>query len=218
MLSKKYSGGGREIIQQGAAMEYSEAGIQTIIEGLGLAEEIQVEQIPDIGLYMDQLLDFLNGRLNSLKRDRIDRGLTKTMVNNYTKDQLLIPPQNRKYGKSHVMLLILICQLKSILTINDIKRLFAPILNDINTPEDDLIPLEEIYITFLNLRREQFIEFQENFSEKVKDIESKVSAIKTTHQDIGELFLIILMLTAQASVSKRLAEKMIDIYFAGAAE
>lgn len=199
-------------------MEYSKAGIQAIIEGLGLTEEIQVDHIPDIDLYMDQLLDFLNNRLNSLKRDTDDKGLTKTMINNYTKDQLLIPPLNRKYGKQHVMLLILICQLKSILSINDIKRLFAPILNDINTPDDDVIPLEEIYITFLNLRRGQFVEFQENFSEKVKDIESEMSAIKTSHQDIGELFLIILMLVAQASASKRLAEKMIDTFFTVKAE
>jgi hypothetical protein len=116
------------------------------------------------------------------------------------------------------MLLILICQLKSILSINDIKRLFAPILNDINTPDDDLIPLEEVYVTFLNLRREQFGEFRDNFSEKVKDIESKMSAIATSHQDIGELFLIILMLVAQASASKRVAEKMIDTFFSGKAE
>lgn len=203
---------------QGAAMEYSNSGIQAIIEGLGLTEEIQVDHIPDIDLYMDQLLDFLNSRLKSLKRDTVDKDLTKTMINNYTKDQLLIPPQNRKYGKQHIMLLILICQLKSILSINDIKRLFAPILNDINTPDDDLIPLEEIYITFLNLKREQFQEFQEKFSEKVKDIEGKMSAIKTSHQDIVELFLIILMLVAQANASKRLAEKMIDIFFPGKAE
>lgn len=194
-------------------MEYSKEGIQAIIEGLGLTEEIQVDHIPDIDLYMDQLLDFLNNRLNSLKRDTVDKGLTKTMINNYTKDQLLIPPQNRKYGKHHIMLLILICQLKSILSISDIKRVFAPILNDINTPDDDVIPLEEIYITFLNLRRDQFAEFQEIFSEKVKDIESKMSGIETSHQDVGELFLIILMLVAQASASKRLAEKMIDTFF-----
>lgn len=199
-------------------MEYNKATIQTIIESLGLTEDIQVDDIPDINLYMDQLLEFLNNRLYWLKRESVDKGLTKTMVNNYTKDQLLIPPQNRKYGKQHIMLLILISQLKSILSISDIKKIFAPILNDINTPDDDVIPLQEIYITFLELRKEQFAEFYDTFEEKVKYIESKTSAIETTNRNAAELLLIILMLVAQANASKRLAEKMIDTFFTGKAE
>ena len=187
--------------------------IQEIIKGLGLNEEIQVSHIPDIELYMDQVLEFLNSRLNWLKRDVVDKGLTKTMINNYTKDDLLIPPIDRKYGKHHIMLLILICQLKSILSISDIKKLFSPILNDINTPDDDVIPLEEIYITFLDLRREQFLEFEEILAEKVNDIESKISQIEGSHKYTADLFLIILMLVAQASASKRMAERMIDAFF-----
>ena len=196
-------------------MEYNKAIIQTIIESLGLTEDIQVDDIPDINLYMDQLLEFLNNRLYWLKREPFDKGLTKTMINNYTKDQLLIPPQNRKYGKQHIMLLILISQLKSILSISDIKKLFAPILNDINTPDDDVIPLQEIYITFLELRQEQFAEFHDTFEEKVKYIESRTATIETTNRNAAELLLIILMLVAQANASKRLAEKMIDTFFTG---
>ena len=199
-------------------MEYNKAAIQTIVESLGLTEDIQVDDIPDINLYMDQLLEFLNNRLFWLKRESVDKGLTKTMINNYTKDQLLIPPENRKYGKQHIMLLILISQLKSILSISDIKKLFAPILNDINTPDDDVIPLQEIYITFLELRKEQFAEFYDTFEEKVKYIESKTAAIETTNRDAAELLLIILMLVAQANASKRLAEKMIDTFFTGKTE
>ena len=190
------------------------ATIQEIIEGLGLNEEIQTGDIPELELYMDQVLEFLNSRLKWLKRDPLDKGLTKTMVNNYTKDQLLIPPQNRKYGKDHIMLLTLICQLKSVLSINDIKRLFSPILNDINTPDDDVIPLEEIYIKFLELKRRQLAEFQEMFAEKSRDIKSELAETETVNQDTAELFLIVLMLVAQASASKRLAEKMIDTFFA----
>jgi len=192
-------------------MEFEE--IQEIIDGLGFTEEIQPNQIPELELYMDQVLEFLNGRLNWLKRDEIDKGLTKTMINNYTKDQLLTPPINRKYGKNHIMLLILICQLKSVLSIDDIKTLFSPILNDITTPDDDVIPLEKIYTIFLDLKREQFYDFNEIFAEKAKYIESKLSEIEASHQEKAKLFLAVLMLVAQASASKRLAEKIIDIFF-----
>ncbi len=188
--------------------------IQEIIAGLGLDEEIQTSDIPELELYMDQVLEFLNNRLKWLKRDPFDKGLTKTMVNNYTKDQLLIPPQNRKYGKQHIMLLTLICQLKSVLSINDIKRLFSPVLNDINTPDDDVIPLEEIYIKFLDLKRKQLAEFQAMFAAKSQDIKSNLADNETANQATAELFLIVLMLVAQASASKRLAEKLIDTFLA----
>ncbi|WP_371362684.1 hypothetical protein SRRS_37770 [Sporomusa rhizae] len=199
-------------------MQFDKSIIHSIIEGLHLTDEIQVKDIPDIGLYMDQLLEFLNRRLSPAKRDILDKGLTKTMINNYTKDQLMIPPENKKYSTYHIMLLILICQLKSILSISDIKKLLAPMLNDIGTPDDDIIPLEEIYNTFLDLKRQQFSEFQESFIDKVKHIESKMSSIDTEQREEAELFLTVLLLTAQANASKRLAEKLIDTYFVGKTE
>ncbi|MDR7866322.1 MAG: DUF1836 domain-containing protein [Sporomusaceae bacterium] len=192
-------------------MEFGE--IREIIDGLGLTEEIPPHEIPELELYMDQVLEFLNARLDWLKREELDKGLTKMMINNYTKAQLLIPPKNRKYGKHHIMLLILICQLKSVLSIEDIKTLFSPILNDITTPDDDVIPLEKIYTIFLELQREQFSDFQEIFAEKAKYIENKLAEIETPHQKTAKMFLVVLMLVAQAGVSKRLAEKIIDAYF-----
>lgn len=190
--------------------------IQEIVKGPGFDEELQTDDIPELELYMDQVLEFLNSRLKWLKRDPLDKGLTKTMVNNYTKDKLLIPPQNRKYGKDHIMLLTLICQMKSVLSINDIKRLLAPILNDISIPDDDVIPLEEIYIKFLDLKSRQLQEFREMFAAKSIDIKNDMAENGTDNQDTAELFLVVLMLVAQASASKRLAEKLIDTFFARA--
>lgn len=199
-------------------MQFDKSTIETIIEGLHLTDEVQIKDIPTIGLYMDQIIEFLNQRISSVKRDSSDGDLTKTMINNYIKDQLLLRPQNKKYGTYHMMLLILISQLKNILSINEIRKLLAPILNDISTPDDDIIPLEEIYNTFLDLKRQQFIEFQENISDKIKHIESKMSVINAEQLKVVEAFLTVLILAAQANASKRLAEKLIDIYFAGNTE
>lgn len=194
-------------------MRFDQTVIQSAIEGLHLTGDILVSEIPNIELYMDQLLEFLNRRLAPAKRDALDKGLTKTMINNYTKDQLLIPPVNKKYGTYHIMLLILICQLKSVLSISDIKKLFAPILNDVAIPDDDMIPLEEIYNSFLDLKHQQFREFQEGIFDKVKHIECRVSSANIEQPEAAQLFLTILVLAAQANASKRLAEKLIDLYF-----
>lgn len=199
-------------------MAFDKLQLATVIEDLYQAEEIKLTDIPDLDLYMDQLLTLLNGKLEPLKRDADDKLLTKTMINNYTKYQLLIPPKNKKYNKEHIMLLILVYQLKNILSISDIKRLFSPVLKDLETPEDDVIPLGEIYSSFLDLKKEQFAEFCEHYTDKVAAIADKASAIEPLeNRTVAERFLTVLMLVAQANAAKRLAERIIDTYFADSA-
>lgn len=190
-----------------------------ITERLRLTEDIKINDIPDMDLYMEQLLTFLNSRLAPCKREPKDKVLTKTMINNYTKDQLLPPPKNKKYDKDHIMLLILVYQLKNVLSIRDIKQLFGPILKDMSIPDDDVIPLADIYSTFLAIKKEQFAEFGDHFAEKHAFIRTKTASVAGDgNRNMADLFLTVLMLVAQANVSKRLAENIIDAYFADPAE
>jgi DNA-binding transcriptional MerR regulator len=185
-----------------------------MVDKLCLSEDIRIGDIPDMELYMDQVLTFLNGKLEKFKRENDDKILTKTMINNYTKDQLLIPPKNKKYSREHILLLILIYHLKNVLSINDIKHLFKPILKDITTPDDDVIPLADIYATYLTLKQEELANFSDSFAEKITKLTDKTAPIVSEqNRKTAELFLTVLMLIAQASVSKRLAEKIIDAYF-----
>jgi hypothetical protein len=162
---------------------------------------------------MDQLLTFLNQRLDSSSRTQENRIFTKTMINNYTKDRLLIPPKNKKYSQQHIMLLILIYHLKGILSISDIKRLFEPILQDINTPDDDLIPLEDIYTTYLDLTENYLAEFSENFSNKLSFITNLTAHLEGEANNVARLFLTVLVLISQADLSKKVAELIIESYF-----
>jgi hypothetical protein len=163
---------------------------------------------------MDQLLTFLNQRLDSSSNKAQDNHIfTKTMINNYTKDRLLIPPKNKKYSQQHIMLLILIYHLKGILSISDIKRLFEPVLQDINTPDDDLIPLEDIYTTYLDLTENYLTEFSENFSNKLSFITDLTAHLDGDANNVARLFLTVLVLIAQADLSKKVAELIIESYF-----
>ncbi len=85
---------------------------------------ISMEDIPKIPLYMDQLLSLLDVYFSDLKRETDEKTLTKTMVNNYVKAQVIGPPKKKKYTKEQLMLLALVYQLKNILSIGDIKGLF----------------------------------------------------------------------------------------------
>ena len=88
---------------------------------------IKLEDIPNIDLYMDQVTTFMDKHLHSVKRFDDDRALTKTMINNYAKNELLPSPEKKKYSKDHLLLLTFIYYYKNVLSISDIKKLLQPI-------------------------------------------------------------------------------------------
>jgi len=194
-------------------MQFNEKALLELVKELSLTQDVKISEIPDIDLYMEQLTTFMDSRLGNQKRVEQDKLLTKTMINNYTKAGLVMPPVNKKYNKRHVILLILIYYLKSTLSINDIKSLFEPVLNNISTPDDDLISLEEIYSTFLEVKNIELTSFSESLIEKSTMIKEKTDVIDKEGKDTAELFLIVIMLVAQANAHKKLAEKIIDNYF-----
>ena len=97
--------------------------ILDLLEKLNTIEYINPESIPNIELYMDQVTSFIDGQLAGSKRSEDDKLLTKTMINNYTKNDLLPPPVKKKYSKEHLLCLIFIYYLKNILSINDIHSI-----------------------------------------------------------------------------------------------
>ncbi len=102
-------------------------------------EGVPVQEIPRIDLYMDQVLTFMEDHLGSDTRDpKRDKVLTKTMINNYVKNDVLIPPVRKKYGMDHMVLLLVIFYLKSFLSMGDIQKVLAPL-----EKQDE--PLESIY-------------------------------------------------------------------------
>lgn len=188
--------------------------LSSLVDELNLSEKVTLPDI-EINLYMDQLLKFLNEKLKSFKRGE-KSPLSKTMINNYTKGGLLNPPKNKKYNREHIILLILVYNLKNILSISDIKTLFAPILKNMDKSEvnDNIISLEDIYSVLMELKEDEYEEFKKTFNENYTIIKEKTSNITNErNQDMAELFLTVIMLTAQANACKRMAEKIIDNYF-----
>ena len=105
--------------------------MQSIMDSMDRIEYIKAEDIPDIDLYMDQVTTFMDSRLkNTTRHPDEDKVLTKTMINNYAKNDLLPPPIKKKYSKEHVLLLIFIYYYKGLLSINDIQTLLSPITKD----------------------------------------------------------------------------------------
>ena len=87
--------------------------LNSITENLKRIDYIKPEEIPNIDLYMDQVTTFMDEHLAGTKRRDEDKILTKTMINNYSKNNLLPPSVKKKYSKEHVLLLILFTTLKA---------------------------------------------------------------------------------------------------------
>ena len=83
----------------------SEDLINQVLEEI---ESFNIDDIPNIDLYMDQVTTLMDTRLASSKRYPDDKILTKTMINNYTKNKLLPPSNKKKYSREHIFLLIMI--------------------------------------------------------------------------------------------------------------
>lgn len=164
--------------------------------------EIKDYEIPDIDLYMDQVTSFMDTKLKDFKRDENDIILTKTMINNYAKSNVIPSPIKKKYSKKHLMVLIWIYHLKQTLSITDIGKLMNFIIND----KDEEIKYNEIYNNFLDIEKKSHEEFEVNLSEMLKNIDDKYNSDE-------KLFLLVIELILSSNLQKRMAEKIIDNYF-----
>lgn len=82
------------------------------------------EELPNINLYMDQVLNYLEDNLKVyISEEKDDKIITKTMINNYVKQGVIESPVNKKYSKMQIAELFVICVLKQVYSINDIKKL-----------------------------------------------------------------------------------------------
>ena len=126
--------------------------LESILKSLDRIDYIRPEDIPGIDLYMDQVTTFMDSQLSSSRRYEDDKILTKTMINNYAKNHLLPPPEKKKYSREHMLLLIFIYYFKSILSINDIQSLLAPLTERFFHTENDL-QLDRIYTEVFSLEK-----------------------------------------------------------------
>ena len=82
------------------------------------------DSLPDIPLYMDQVVSYLGRQLIGFGRGDT---LTSAMVNNYIKDGLVPRAQGKKYGKEHLVYLTLVAAVKQVLSVRDMKVLLSAV-------------------------------------------------------------------------------------------
>ena len=193
-------------------MKINEERLQDLFAYLDRQTHVQPEEIPNIDLYMDQVTTFMEEHLKNTRRYEDDKVLTKTMINNYAKNNLLPPPVKKKYSKEHMLMLIFIYYFKSLLSFKDIEELFRPITTKHFTGHGSSLSLEDIY-------REVFTLEDGEMSSIKADITSKFEKAMGTFQDVSDeegdrdylkLFSFICELSFDVYMKMQMIEKLTD--------
>ena len=183
--------------------------LNSILESLSRIDYVKPESLPNIDLYMDQVTTFMDSQLAAAKRRPDDKVLTKTMINNYAKNNLLPPPVKKKYTKEHVLTLIFIYYFKNILSINDLQSILNPITEKYFASDAD-ISLTDIYSEVFSLESSEVSDLAKDIARKFNISFDTFSDAPAEEQEFLHTFSFICMLSFDVFVKKMLIEKIID--------
>ena len=162
--------------------------------------DLRASEIPAIDLYVDQITSLTSDKLKEGADRFHDRVLTKTMINNYSKDGLISPIKGKKYSKEQILQMLLVYSMKNTLSINEIKQILQGVYS---LPSYNTAMLEGVYERFLDIKEQErasaweavqgFIDFH-GFD---------------THDD-GDFFTLILGMAALSSYFKSIAQALLE--------
>lgn len=198
-------------MKKNSGKDKKDSHIRDILKNMQRMKYISPDEIPNIDLYMDQVTTFMDEHLKMSRRFEEDKLITKTMINNYTKNNLLPPPDKKKYNKEHILLMIFIYYFKNILSINDIRNIFEPLIEKFYGGKNKGITLEEIYEEVFGYEKEYADALVLDIIRKYRKA-TKAFAGDTNPEDREFLttFSLICTLSFDVYVKKMIVEKLID--------
>ena len=186
--------------------------IKRLTEEMSKNSSIAYDDLPQYDLFLSQVIDYLNDKFPHEK-------FTNNIVQNYTKSEVITKPEDGKkrgYTKMHLIQLVLLSYMRPILTTEEIKKVFRLAFNEINDRSDDILSWKEAYKVFVSIQDESL---SDNLISSLTD-EEKIEAItkkfnlKEKDEERIRIFLLVLSLIAQASVIKKLVQKIVNEYHA----
>lgn len=155
--------------------------------------DLRPDQIPPLELYMDQILTLFNDTLSKNCRRADEAPLTKTMINNYSKEKLLTPVQGKKYSREQLMQLLCVLTLKQSLSLADIKALM---------PLGQSNGFERAYGESLRAKDD----LREMLGQMAKQVRGAFSHLEGKEQDLAT----VLLLSTASAYLQRICEGIVD--------
>jgi len=180
--------------------------IMAITRSLAGFHFLRPGEFPRIALYMEQVTQFFEDALNAVRRHPSGKLLTKTMINNYTKEGILHRPKNKKYDHRHLIKLMYVFLFKHVLSMQDIKSIFD-ILEEGET-------LDIMYECLLDEVEESHAEYEEHVQQCIERSERRLQARNIATPENLKV-LVVMRLVLEAVCSRAIAERMLDTPVAG---
>lgn len=184
--------------------------LSKILSGLKEIDYIRPEEIPNIDLYMDQVTTFIESQLAPANHRKDGKLLTKTMINNYAKNDLLPPPSKKKYNKDHMLTLIFIYYLKNIMSISDIQSILNPITDKYFGKNDEHLNLTDIYNEVFSLEYQATKDVMKDISKKFTKSMQTFEGASEEEADLLHRFSLICMLGYDIYIKKAVIEGIVD--------
>ena len=153
--------------------------------------KIELEDIPEIDLYMDQVIQLFESKLGDSKRNPDDKLMTKTMI------------KNKKYSKEHLILISLIYELKGTISISDIKRILEYIVEKYESNSE--YDLRKLYGDYLKICEEDNNSIREEVKQKINNFKEE--------QSFEEKFILVASMISISNIYRRISEMLIDEFF-----
>jgi hypothetical protein len=184
-------------------------------------KSVRVEDIPALELYMDQVTGLLEKHLRGTTRHpETDKVMTKTMINNYVKNKVMIPPVKKKYGRDHILLLMVIYYMKSFLSIDDIRKIVGPVSDKYAQPTtksvEELVgrkhrySMTDVYTELFKYVAEDVERFPTEVGRILDETENAFIEAPEEDREMLRRFNVICQLSADIYLRKLLIEKLLD--------
>ncbi len=184
--------------------------VADVLKRLARLNYIKPGDVPNISLYMDQVTTFMDEHLSDSKRHEEDKILTKTMINNYTKNNLLPAPVKKKYSKDHLYILAFIYYFKSLLPIGDIQKLLEPLTENFFDAKH-FPDLDNIYKEVYNMCKSQISGLSRDIMDKAKLSGNSFDKVSDEDQrDFLQFFSLVSLLSFDVYMKKNMIENLID--------
>ncbi len=196
--------------QEDQEYEEFDKAIARALESLKDMDTIPPEDFPAMDLYMDQVTTFMARKLRStLRNPGEDKILTKTMINNYAKNDLLPPPVKKKYSRDHLFALLFIFYFKSFLSISDIQTLIGPMMEHF-FGKDAEFTVEDVYREILDQGHGARAALKKDMLEKAQRVKGIYRDAPEEHRDYLRKFAYICDLGYDIFLKKSIIEHLID--------
>ncbi|MCX7771688.1 MAG: DUF1836 domain-containing protein [Clostridia bacterium] len=154
--------------------------------------------LPDIDLYMDQVITYLERQMAIFTQTEEEKSITPAMINNYVKNEVMPRPVQKKYTREHLAYLMAVLNLKQVLSLSEITRLIADEITE--------TPVNKLFDAFNAIQEEAMKNTSSRLKESITHLEE---GILTEQEAEKRLRWLSLKLSLEANASRLAAKRIL---------